>query len=286
MRTPTRKAIAALAVLALSLALALPVAARAAEAPKAPPVKGCNCLFMGHSFFAPIARHLPEFARPAGVRGHKQHIVFHGGANGSPGRLWASDKRDVANARKLIETGTIDLIGLTFYPNISSDPADYRRWVDVALKYNPETRFFIVPPWTIYQGKSLAEYEERTQRWHTEVHAVIDELRKAYPKTTFFCVPQGDWMVALWRLYEKRELTEITSLEPKRGAPRRAALFADHFGHGGPLVVRTAALVWLTVIYDVDPRRLTLETGTKADLQALAWKIARECPYARNAPRD
>jgi hypothetical protein len=246
----------------------------------AAPVRGFNGLFMGHSFFAPIAKGLPEHARRCGIAGHRQTVVFHGGANGSPGKLWESDAPDVAQARALIESGTVDLLGLTFYPDVGSDLADYRRWVDLARAHNPRTRFFIMAPWTIKQDRPFAAYEEATRRSHARIHGLLDELRRAYPGTAFFCIPEGLWMVELWRRFDRGDLPEVTALEPPEKERGATTLFADHFGHGGPLAVRNGVLLWLAAIYGVDLRSYDYDPGTKADLRALAAEIVERDPYA------
>ena len=45
--------------------------------------------------------------------------------------------------------------------------------------------------------------------------ASIDALRKNYPKTTFFCIPQGQVLVELWRLFDKGQLPEVTKLKSR-----------------------------------------------------------------------
>ena len=49
-----------------------------------------NSLFIGHSFFRPIAEKMPALASAAGLN-HSQAIVFSGGASGAPLALWNSD---------------------------------------------------------------------------------------------------------------------------------------------------------------------------------------------------
>lgn len=248
------------------------------------PVSGYHCLFMGHSFFAPIAKSLPDHTRACRIEGHEQTVVFHGGSEGAPGRLWSSTAADVAAAKKLIQTGTVDLIGLTFYPNVGSDISDYKRWVDFARQYNPTTRFFIMSPWAIKQDNTFAQYSLMTELCHGAIHQLIDALRTAYPGTVFFCIPEGSWMVNLWRMYDQKQLPEITEFEAKDRGRSGSTLFADHFGHGGQLAVREGALLWLAAIYNIDPRQCAWDTRTKADLKALAAEIIERDPYARNRP--
>ena len=53
---------------------------------------GYNCLFIGHSFFVPIANKLIPLAASAGVT-HTHNEVFSGGATGVPSALWQKDEK-------------------------------------------------------------------------------------------------------------------------------------------------------------------------------------------------
>lgn len=247
--------------------------------------KGYNCLFMGHSFFAPIAKKLADHPMRCGFPKHKQTIAFSGGKSGSPGKLWKSKRHDVMKARKLLETGTVDLLGLTFYPNVGSSITDYRKWVDLALKYNPKTRFIIQAPWAMYHNKTLEQYEADAEKHLKQIHRLIDQLRKAYPKTTFLCIPQGRWMVGLWRLYEKGKLPEVTVIKRANRSDKTSCLFMDELGHGGPLPVKTGALLWLAIIYNVDLNEYQWSTNTEYDLKQLVREIVQNDPYCGFGPR-
>jgi hypothetical protein len=51
---------------------------------------------------------------PSDIKGHTQYSVFSGGANGSPGGLWAAKKKR-EQAKKILETKKIDLLVMTYY---------------------------------------------------------------------------------------------------------------------------------------------------------------------------
>jgi len=246
--------------------------------------KGYNCLFLGHSFFAPIAKSFTEHPGRCGFPNHKQTVVFHGGENGSPGMLWNSQTKDVGQARKLLESGTVDLLGLTC-AMAGSDFSDYRRWVDLALKNNPKTRFIIQAPWAIYQNKTFAQYEADSEKVLNRIHELIDELRRAYPQTTFLCIPQGRGMVGLWRLYDEGELPEVhaikgnSAVNGSKNADKEHCLFLDDLGHGGNLPVKMGALLWLAVIYKVDLNKFQWQMNTKFDVKKLAQDIVQNDPY-------
>ncbi len=241
--------------------------------------RGYNCLFMGHSFFAPVANYLSTHARLAGFDSHRQMVVPVGGIPGTAGELWKSRQERVVKAKELIQTGNVDIIGLTYHPDGGSGVADYSHWVELALRYNPNTSFLIQAPWAFKKNKNLAEFEKETEKWHDAVHKIIDELRQNYPETRFTCIPQGRWMVELWRLFDAGKIPELTVFVAQRGGDRRGALFGDQLGHAGILPLRTGALLWLAVIYNFDLSRYAGEIGTAADLKSLAQKLVYEDPY-------
>ncbi|MBI5722622.1 MAG: hypothetical protein HZA50_01595 [Planctomycetes bacterium] len=243
--------------------------------------KGYNCLFLGHSFFAPIAKELDQHPKQCGFPNHKQTIVFHGGFNGAPGMLWKSTDEDVEKAKKLLATGAVDLVAMTYHPAMGSEVADYQNWTDLALKHNPKTRFVIHAPWAMYKDQTLAQFEAESEKGLAKIHEIIDQLRKTYPKTSFLCIPQSRWMVGLWKLYEKKELPEVTAVK-RADKQSTDCLFLDGLGHGGSIPVKMGALLWLTVIYEVDLTKYKFDTGTKADLKKLAQEIADGDPYARS----
>ncbi len=255
--------------------------AAAPEGAQSLPAGGYNCLFMGHSFFSPIARNLPMHAENAGIVSHRQVVVAHGGQGGSPGNLWNSPQEDVARAKEWIATGEVDLIGLTFYPFVASEVEDYRRWVDLALSHNPDTIFVIQAPWAIKGKNGFEQYRFAADQMQAMVHERIAKLRELYPDSRFLCLPQGRWMVELWHLYEAGELGEITKFVAPRHNQSQDSLFSDSFGHGGRLAIREGALLWLAVIYDVDLREYEYDTGIGYDLKGLVQRIVDEDPYCR-----
>ena len=246
--------------------------------------KGYNCLFMGHSFFAPIAKSLAKHPQRCGFTEHKQTVVFHPGKKGTPGMMWKSPKEDIVNAKKLIGTGTVDYLGLTHYLGIGSDLSDYQLWIDLALKHNPNTRFVIQASWAQYKSKTFDKYEADCEARLKNVKNIIDQLRKLYPSISFQCIPQGRWMTGLWRLFNEGNLPEISVVKralkkDRKGKKEEPYLFADRKGHGGRLPVKMGTLLWLAVIYKVDLNKYQFDTDTKYDLKKLAQDIAQNDPY-------
>ena len=242
--------------------------------------KGLNCLFMGHSFFCPIVKHIDEHATTLGLKHHQQFVAMSGGASGSPGRLWTSKKPAVLHAKKLLESGKVELLALTGHYE-GSTFEDYRKWVELAVKHNPETIIVIQSPWAIKNWKQLGEYSKDVESATNTSHQRIDQLREEFPRSTFLCVPQGQWMVELWRLFEAKQLPELTQLVGSGKGESQQALFRDNFGHGGELAEKQGALMWLRVIYGVDLKNYQFSTKTKYDLKELAQRICDRDPYCK-----
>ena len=100
------------------------------------------------------------------------------------------------------------------------------------------------------------------------------------------CVPQGRWMVELWRLRDKNELPELKLFVSKGKQQSQHALFRDEFGHGGELAQKEGALMWLRVIYGVDLKSYDYTPKTTYDLKALIQKICDENPYCRDPKKN
>jgi hypothetical protein len=258
-------------------------------APVRPETRGYNCLFMGHSFFAPIAHALRPLPALAGFPEHRQTVVSHGGANGSPGNLWNSPAEDVNNARRLLDSGTVDVLGLTFYPNAGSEIADYRRWIDRALSSNPRTLVAIQAPWPMYRGKNLAVYEEEAERSVAVIRGIIAALQTFYPETTFLCLPQARWMAGLWRLYEQGKLPAVRTVLGNHQDGKAGCLFTDDLGHGGTVPVTHGALLWLAILYRVDVRTFRGPVAIPGEIAELAQALAEDqagCLQSRNSLMD
>jgi hypothetical protein len=75
---------------------------------------GANALFIGHSFFIPVARSFDRIATESGFESHRSEMVFASGAAGAPGSLWRNrDKRKIIESK--LESGNVDLLGMTSF---------------------------------------------------------------------------------------------------------------------------------------------------------------------------
>lgn len=270
-------------LLALLLAAAgalLPPAANGAASPPAT-TPGYSCVFMGHSFFFPVAEGFSPLARAAGFTNHTQVLLKAGGTNGTPGALWSRTPRSdpVWNT---LATKPVDLLAFTYHFN-GCEVEDYARWIDYALPRNPSLRIAIAIPWINRTDLSPDAFSALCAVVEADVHRIVDALRVRYPGNAVFAIPHGRGVAELYGRFKAGTLPEIQALFPTDQADRTRSFFTDKGGHAGRMPIVLSQLIWLAAIYRVDVRDCAWDTGYKADLKTLAREIVEKDPYTRPA---
>jgi hypothetical protein len=236
----------------------------------APTVEGYNALFIGHSFFKPMADGMPDHVNRVGIEGHSQELVFSGGGSGSPQGLWEQpDKRAAIQA--ILDDGDTELFGMTYHPSYPTLEG-YKNWVSYALAQNADTKFFIALPWPSNPASmSFNDYEKVLVDGHPVFHsAIIDALRSEYPDNEFFCIPYGESAVELYRLYDSGNLPDVDTLQSSGGD---LGIFRDNLGHPEQLLIDLGQLVWLQAIYQVDLSDYDYDPGYITDIKTIAADI-------------
>ena len=233
---------------------------------------GKNCLFAGHSFFIPVARSFNGLAKAAGVEGHSQMEVFRGGKNGAPGSLWSHEPSRL-KIQESLDAGKIDLFGMTLY-STNSTIQDYKRWIDYALKKNPEVEIYIGIPWgrTAEKGgvkRSLEAYKKGTIAFQKRIHKdLILKLRSMYPKNKVTCSYYGMASSELWSMHKAEKLPGISRMA------KTNSVYRDAMGHAGDVLLTVSGLVWLNTIYGVDITKVKVpKVDFKFDYKAVAAKV-------------
>lgn len=247
--------------------------AGAQDAPaKAEPVfkDGANCLFIGHSFFVPVAKSFDKVAGQNGFSAHQAKFVFSGGMSGAPGALWKNPKRK-KEIEEALATGKVELLGMTAFGQLSSTLEDYQRWIDLALKHNPNTKFFIGLPWVPGGTKLDTDpYNKAIETIGEGLFKTATELRKAYPKNHIYFINYGKVASELKSRHDADKLPDVTKLFG-RG---EGALFSDNvLGHGGPMLLELSALVWLNTLYGADIDQLK-HSPYKSDVKEIVGGVA------------
>ncbi|MBT3200632.1 MAG: hypothetical protein HN350_12035 [Phycisphaerales bacterium] len=229
---------------------------------------GYNCLFIGHSFFIPVARTFAPIPAKYGFTNHRQQLVMAGGPNGSVGRLWQARRADVEN---VLKTGKVDLLGMTYHQEDNSSYEQYKRFVDLALKYNPKTKFFIGLPWSSQPAsRSLEDYTKSNHAGDKLLRARVSRLQKAYPQNQFIYANYGKASVTLKSLVETNKLPGVTKLKGRT----KECLYRDELGHANPPLLHLAALVWVRTLYEADLNKTRIDSPVELDLRSHAMEIA------------
>ncbi|QDT36230.1 hypothetical protein [Stratiformator vulcanicus] len=239
------------------------------DVPESEPIfkDGASCLFIGHSFFIPVAKSFDRIARQSGFTSHEVKLVFSPGPGGSPGRLW-SNPRQRKRIDEALATGKIDLMGMTVGGGNKFE--DYQRWIDLALKHNRETRFFIGVPW-FFGGPRM-----ESDRYNMAIEASGDqnfktatELRKAYPKSHIYFINYGFVASELKGRFEEGRLPDVTKISGLGDE----ALFRDGLiGHGGPMMLEVSSLLWLKTLYGADIGKIK-RSAYKSNVEEIVGKV-------------
>ncbi|MEZ5382029.1 MAG: S-layer homology domain-containing protein [Microthrixaceae bacterium] len=243
------------------------------------PGTGHNSLFIGHSFFRPIADQMDDHAANLGLEDHRQTVVFSGGASGSPQALWENAGKR-AEIQGVLDGGDVELFGMTYHPDYPSVDG-YENWVGYALAKNPNTRFFVAFPWGTNPGSmDAATYASNWHAAHETIsHGIIDDLRVEFPGVVFYDIPYGQAAAELYARYEAGELPDVDALV----SPSGDGIFRDSFGHGDSILLDLAELVWLRAIYGI-PISGYDNPGYATDLRPIADAIMNAHAPAYSAP--
>ena len=235
------------------------------------PKDGATCLFIGHSFFIPVAKSFDEHAKLNGFPKHKQYAIFSGGQSGTPGSLWKNKKKSQA-IKNILGSGKIQVFGMTL-GSINSEYEDYKRWIEFALKHNPKTKIMIGLCWH-------TKGPERDSKEFTEANLAsaqkffegrVVRLRKAYPNNSITVINYG---LAACELKARFEAGKLKG-DINKMVDRESGLFRDAFGHAGHMIKDLSALIWLKMLYGADLDKLKLSREYKTDLKVTAAKIAK-----------
>jgi hypothetical protein len=226
---------------------------------------GAYGLFIGHSFFVPVAKAFDQIAIDAGFSTHKAEMVFASGARGAPGALWDSE-RQRQSIEDTLSSGQVQLFAMTAFGGVKSGFEDYQRWIDLALQHNPETRFLIASPWMAGGPRMDTErYEALIEKTGEQLFTVVGQLREAYADTEIVFLNYGKTASIMKAMFEAGELEDIDRL-----AGGRDALFADRaMGHGGPMLTQLSALYWLHELYGPDIDELPTLGYDEADVRRI-----------------
>ncbi len=242
----------------------------------ATPVTRYNTLFMGHSFFAPIARQIPTHMTRLGVDAHSQHVESSPGETGTPIALWEDEGHRNA-VQAILDTGEVELFGMTASPTMEG----YTLWIDYALSKKPNTKIVIGTPWLDFPAdySDAATYENTIiDGIDSKIQVDIDALRSLYPNTEIINLPYAFAAIELRNMFEAGQLPNITELI---GSNADTSIFSDQkgHGHGNGLLLDLAEFIWLSHIYGINLDAYDYSAGHNIDLKEVAKSILDKYAY-------
>ncbi len=207
--------------------------------------KGMHILFVGHSFFIPPSRGYRDIAEhPEHKDAFPNHVysaVQRGGQKGSPGALWA-DTTARNSILKTLRKGTVQVMAMTA-ASTGSEQKDYQRWIDEALKANPNTKFMIGMPWVGEGVKKTAEAYTKENEDYANLFfsGLLQPLREANKGVEIHFLNHGKIATLVKARFLDGKLKSAT-----KECCAADAVFDDEFGHGGNLIDRTAGYLFLS----------------------------------------
>ena len=182
---------------------------------------GANSLFIGHSFFVPVAKAFEKMALENGFSEHKSQFVFASGPKGLPGALWDNENKK-SKINSILAAGDIELFGMTSANGRRGDALEiYQRWIDLALSHNPDTKFFIGHSWIPGGPKADAEkFDQKIEKTGQDAYATIEKLRARYPNLTIYFVNYGKAASIMRTMFDAGELDDIAKLAASEGRRR------------------------------------------------------------------
>ncbi len=250
--------------LAILTALAAPASSQGV-----PFEEGANGLFVGHSFFVPVAALFNQIAVDSGFVDHEFATVFGPGPAGSPGELWDNPTTQ-GQIDAMLATGSVEIFGMTSFSPMNSAYEDFAQWIDLALSYNSDTVIFIGQPWAP-AGPNLptATFDQTTEEMGEATFAIVSELRTAYPSAKIEFLNYGKTGPLMKAEFEAGTLPDIEVLVGLGDN----ALFADGaIGHAGLMMTELCALSWLNHLYGAELSELTY-TDWDSDVQSIVDEV-------------
>ena len=231
--------------------------------------KGLNCLFYGHNFFTPLAEAIGPVAQKGGITRHKATTYANKPHQGAPGigvRLLSVPE---IGPGAVLDTGEIDLLGLTYHQSETGRLEHYKEWFDYALKRNPNTQLLIhLPSSADPVRRDLDRLNKTGDAIRARFYAtVIVPLRKAYPGKKIHFWYSGRVTSELRHRFETGKLPQVHELVGKRG------IFSVVGGLPGPFLQDLQGLILYSLIYDVELPKSVPGLKGKIDLNALAAEM-------------
>ncbi|MEM7602024.1 MAG: hypothetical protein AAF357_11500 [Verrucomicrobiota bacterium] len=257
----------------------------------------------GHSFMRPGYDALNQIAKGLDSQ---QEIFTHigGGITGSVRYKWEQENgifqfEGEPRPKLLASLANADWDVMTWGPYFKDEPKYYRCWIDFALKYQPEMRFYLSDAWPqLYQLPSMPSSEaELTQEVFAKMNAdreaayneLIETLRGEYGERVFI-MPTNRAFTLLAQRHIQSPLPGIDGLHRSVGKKPRS-IWRDTLGHIGEGMERLEGYVFYATLYQKDPSELPKDlpfrdyggfpsAGLDQVFREIAWQAVKAHPLS------
>ena len=261
--------------------------------------KGLWVVSTGHSCVIPAIDPVITIARKAGFENHTHLMQFAGGPGGTAKAQWERSV-DRQQAKPALQTGKIDVLtfghlvdfrGRTHGGNVE----DYERWIEFALKHNPDTRFLIQNLWPWLPGPErvvnmdefkLSDYEAAMKVSSKSTTDVALKLRQKYPEK-IHVIPVGQAMTELVRRHTNGKLAGVDAIMVREYD--RVGLYRDKI-HPTELIAAMEGYIYYACLYHNNPTELEFRIypDEKLDqvIKQVAWETATAHPLSGVKKQD
>ncbi len=257
----------------------------------------------GHSFMTPGYSILNQIAK---ATDSQQQLYAHtgGGITGSSRYKWEEENGifqfDGEPKPKLLASlANAEWDVMTWGPYFHDRPAYYACWMEFALKYQPEMKFYLSDAWPqLYQlDQEPASEAELThevfQKMNDDREAfyndIIKALRKDYGDRAFI-LPTNRAFTLLAQRHLVDPLPGVEGLHQAVGGKDRS-IWRDTLGHMGNGFERLEGYVFYATLYRKDPASLPTDLpfrdyngfpGKELDLifREIAWEAVQAHPFS------
>lgn len=232
---------------------------------------GGRILFAGHSFFAPVAETFNKVAEYWSYPNHESiDPVMSGGITGSPINLWNDPVDKFKIIQALQQDPSPEILALTLHNDTIAD--HYQIWLNEAKLHNPNISLLIGIPFypdgaitpTLEMAKSVKES-------YPLLKELVQEVRDNNPDTNIYVIEYTSESIAMKYMYEEGMLEEDV---PNGILCSNGCLYRDATpGHPGSMMYDMAALIWLNILYGMDPMSFVPPPGIDFYTEAAVGNI-------------
>ena len=228
--------------------------------------------YTGHSFAGAPSNWLGILAKQAGIGGYENlgrqslggsQVIHH----------WnlADDKNA---AKKALATGNVDI--LTLSPNMQTPDEGIDRFVDLAMKHNPQVRVMVQGSWMTWDGlgksgirnaerdsQPVSGVRERTEKHMGELRTQLAAINARHGRQVCTLIPVGTAVVRLREFIAEGRLPGFT---------KASQLFVDDIGHSHPVIPHVQTYMYFAAVFHRDPR------GLRTGLGMNGWSVSKHGP--------